>query len=480
MLFNSYEFVVFFPLVMLFFFNLPYGARPLFLLLASYIFYMWWRPEYIILLLFQTFIDYIAGIYIADSKSPSRRKLFLALSMTSNLSVLFFYKYFMFFNSTGKALFELLHLQYPVPYMEILLPVGISFYTFQSMSYTIDVYRGETKVERSFLIFSLFVTFFPQLVAGPIERSSNLLSQIYERQAFDTRRLVHGLRHILWGLFKKMVIADRLAVIVHSAYSDPHQHKGLPLLVATYCFAFQIYCDFSGYSDIATGTAQVMGYRLMCNFWKPYHAQSIGDFWRRWHISLSTWFRDYVYIPLGGNRVSRFRQHVNLFVTFLASGFWHGANWTFIVWGALHGLYMVCSLATQKWRDKLRARTGLERWPRFLALFRVFVTFHLVCLGWIFFRAQSLKDAWYITTHLFSSLDPSRLLNLGLTGCELGIAAGCIVILETVHLLEQKHPLKELLDSVPMWVRWPMYVGMSLAVLNLGTVTEIPFIYFQF
>lgn len=480
MLFNSYEFVVFLPIVLLLFFKLPYIVRPLFLLIASYIFYMWWRPEYIVLLLIQTFIDYMAGIYIADSRSARSRRLFLALSMASNLGILFFYKYFMFFNETGRAVLEALHVQYPIPQLEIILPMGISFYTFQSMSYTIDVYRGSTKVERSFLTFSLFVTFFPQLVAGPIERSSSLLSQIHERQVFDVQRFVYGMRHILWGLFKKIVIADRLAVVVQTAYENPSQHKGLPLLLATYCFAIQIYCDFSGYSDIAVGSAQVMGFRLMTNFWKPYHAQSIGDFWQRWHISLSTWFRDYVYIPLGGNRVSRFRHYANLFVTFLISGLWHGANWTFVVWGALHGLYMICSLATKSWRNVLCNKTGLGRWPRAIVLFRIFATFHLVCFGWIFFRAQSVKEAWYITTHLFSDWDWSRLLKLGLSESELGIAFSSILVLETVHLWEKDRPFKERLDDVPVILRWAIYLGLIMTILNFGTVTEIPFIYFQF
>ncbi|MCE7945771.1 MAG: MBOAT family protein, partial [Chlorobi bacterium CHB1] len=311
MLFHSLEFIIFFPVVVAIYFLAPLRFRQFFLLLASYYFYMCWKAEYAVLILLSTGIDYVAALHM--HKTSGRGNIF-----------------------------------YEFPLFDILLPVGISFYTFQTLSYTIDVYRSEKTPERNFIKFALYVTFFPQLVAGPIERSTRLLPQFDHEHKFDANRVVSGLRLMLWGFFKKLVIADRLALYVNEVYNNPADYTGLPVIIATYFFAFQIYCDFSAYSDIAIGAARVLGFDLMKNFRQPYLAQSIGEFWKRWHISLSTWFRDYLYIPLGGNRVSRLRWYVNLMAVFLISGLWHGANWTFVVWGALHGSYFVLSLLTQK------------------------------------------------------------------------------------------------------------------------------------
>jgi D-alanyl-lipoteichoic acid acyltransferase DltB (MBOAT superfamily) len=341
MLFNSIQFLIFFPVIATIYFLLPHRYRWLLLLVGSYYFYMSWKPEYIILILASTLIDYSVGLKLGSESRPAIRRRWLLLSLVTNLGLLFSFKYFNFFNDSFRQLFQMANLSYPVPALNVLLPVGISFYTFQTLSYTIDVYRGKIQPERHLGVFALFVSFFPQLVAGPIERSGNLLPQFYQKTAVDYERIISGLQRMTWGFFKKVVIADRLALLVNTVYNHPTEFSGMPLIIATYAFGFQIYCDFSAYSDIAIGAARVMGFDLMENFRQPYYARSIPEFWRRWHISLSTWFRDYVYLPLGGNRVKLPHWVFNILVVFVVSGLWHGANWTFVIWGALHGIFMV-------------------------------------------------------------------------------------------------------------------------------------------
>jgi len=319
MQFNSIEFLVFFFIVVVFYFSIPYRFRWILLLAASYYFYMCWRPEYIILIIASTLVDYIAGLKMGGIESKPRRKKYLIISLMINLGLLFSFKYFNFFNDSLRILFSRYNMLYRVPSFNILLPVGISFYTFQTLSYTIDVYRGERRPERHLGIFALYVAFFPQLVSGPIERSKRLLPQFYKRFDFDYKRLTHGLRLMLWGFFQKVVIADRLAIVVDHVYNNPSEHTSTAFIIATYFFAFQIYCDFAGYTDIARGAAKILGYELMLNFQRPYFAKSIRDFWRRWHISLTSWFRDYLYIPLGGNRVVKWRWYYNLFIVFFIS-----------------------------------------------------------------------------------------------------------------------------------------------------------------
>lgn len=365
MLFNSLQFLLFLPVVVALYFATPHRFRWALLLLASYYFYAAWRPEYLLLIIASTLVDYLCALRMGRLESRRRRKKYLVLSLGSNLGLLFGFKYLTFFNESTRAVFDQLNIFYGVPTFEILLPVGISFYTFQTLSYTIDVYRGARPPERHLGIFALYVSFFPQLVAGPIERSTRLLPQFFQHHGFDAGRVQSGLRLILWGFFKKIVIADRLAVYVNAVYANPSAYDGPSLLLATYFFAFQIYCDFSAYSDIAIGSARVMGFELMQNFRRPYFARSIQEFWQRWHISLSTWFRDYVYLPLGGNRVPTWRWYTNLLLVFLVSGLWHGANWTFVVWGALHGTYLVFAIATRDRRDHMwrRLEQLLPRWP---------------------------------------------------------------------------------------------------------------------
>ena len=330
MLFNSFHFLVFFIVVTSLYFALPYKNRWFLLLISSCYFYMAFVPIYILILGFTIVIDYFAGIYI-ENATGKKKKFYLIFSLIANIGVLAIFKYYNFINANLSFLLHGFALTNPLPYLSILLPIGLSFHTFQAMSYTIEVYRGNQKAERHFGIYSLYVMFYPQLVAGPIERPQNLLHQFRERYDFNYERVTSGLRLMAWGLFKKVVIADRLAIVVDTVYNNPEQHNSLTLIIATIFFAFQIFCDFSGYSDMAIGAARVMGFKLMTNFDKPYQSKSIHEFWKRWHISLSTWFRDYFYISLGGNRVSIPRWYLNLFLVFLVSGLWHGANWTFVI-----------------------------------------------------------------------------------------------------------------------------------------------------
>ena len=334
-------------------------------------------PVYIVILACTILVDYMAGIAIERSEGQ-RKRLFLIVSLASNIGFLAFFRYFGFLNDNMALLARLIHWNYPLTALHILLPIGLSFHTFQAMSYTIEVYRGNQKAEKHLGIFALFVMFYPQLVAGPIERPQNLIHQFHEKHIIEYQSVVDGLKLMAWGLFKKVVIADRLALLVNVVYNNPTAYTGLTLIVATVFFAYQIYCDFSGYSDMAVGAAQVMGFKLTNNFYRPYFSKSIAEFWRRWHISLSTWFRDYLYISLGGNRVSKARWHFNILLTFLISGLWHGANWTYIFWGALNGTYLLFSMWTNDIRNKIADFLGLNKWPKTYRLAQVMTTFSLV------------------------------------------------------------------------------------------------------
>jgi len=480
MQFNSVEFLIFFPVVVLLYFALPHRWRRWLLLAASYYFYMAWRAEYLLLLLFSTLFDYLIALRMEAIAPLRARRTLLFASLGVNLGLLFVFKYFNFFSDSARQLFNQFNLFYDIPTFHLLLPVGISFYTFQSMSYVIDVYRGKQKAERNLGIFALFVAFFPQLVAGPIERSTAMLPQFLARHSFDYDRVTSGLRRMAWGFFKKVVIADKAALIVDAIYNDPTHHQGLPLLVATYLFAFQIYCDFSGYSDIAIGAARVLGFELMENFHQPYLARSIADFWRRWHISLSTWFRDYLYIPLGGNRVSQPRLYLNLLLVFLVSGLWHGARWTFVTWGALHGLYMVLGVALAAPWLHLRTRLQDRRWPMVLNTVQIVVVFHLVLFAWIFFRARTMPEAIYITTHLFPAWPwtlNSTTLHVG--AIPLAVLGLAIVGMALIEQLRRRHQLR--LTMEPFWWRWSAYYLLVACILLFGELNrQGQFIYFQF
>jgi D-alanyl-lipoteichoic acid acyltransferase DltB (MBOAT superfamily) len=495
MLFNSFHFFLFFPVVTLLYFALAHRFRWILLLAASYYFYMCWRPEYIVLIMISTTVDYFAAIKIEDARAPRVRKYFLLTSLVVNFGLLFSFKYFNFIAATLSGLLALVHAPVSIPALDVLLPVGISFYTFQEVSYVIDVYRGHLPAQRHLGVFALYVSYFPQLVAGPIERSPRLMPQLTERHQFNTEDAVYGLRMILWGMCKKVVIADNLATWVDAVYEAPGACPGPVLALGTICFAFQIYCDFSGYSDIAVGSARIMGISLMRNFDRPYLSRSIPEFWQRWHISLSTWFRDYVYIPLGGSRVSPWRWYANILIVFAVSGLWHGANWTFVVWGTLHGSYYVIGKLLARPRAALVAVTGLGKVPRLRAVLQTALTFVLACFAWIFFRAPNMESAWAVISGLPFGWDLLLHLNYGhfasvmavLSGADVGsgivygsVLTACIVSVLGYDMYMRHSDWAEVIDGYHVAVRWASYVVICLAVLNLGVSRVIPFQYFQF
>ncbi len=479
MLFNSLQFLIFFSIVTATYFALPHRRRWQLLLIASCYFYMVLVPEYILILFFLIVVDYSAGLLMERTTGHTRR-LVLVLSLIANIAMLGVFKYFNFLNTNLHAVFNLLGTHYTMSNLSLVLPIGLSFHTFQSMSYTIEVYRNRYRPEHHLGIYALYVLFYPQMVAGPIERPGNLLRQFHEEQSFDYQRVADGLKLMVWGLFKKVVIADRLALLVNHVYDNPTATAGLPLVLATYAFSVQIYCDFSGYSDIAIGAAKVMGIRLMNNFDRPYYSKSIAEFWRRWHISLSSWFKDYLYISLGGNRVPRPRWYFNLLVVFLVSGLWHGANWTFVLWGALHGFFLIFSVVTERQRATLARLVGLDRFPVAQKFIRVFITFHLVTFSWILFRARSLSDVWYTITHLGLTMPAGSVAALGLGRLDLAVAVLSIVVLECVHLLQRKEPIMARLRSRPAWARWSVYATAVAVILLFGEFISLDFIYFQF
>ncbi|MEW6536645.1 MAG: MBOAT family O-acyltransferase [Candidatus Auribacterota bacterium] len=480
MLFNSLHFLLFFPIVTMLYFMMPYRFRWVFLLTASYYFYMCWKMEYIILIVVSTLIDYYAGVMMGKNEDKAKRRKYLILSLISNLGLLFAFKYFNFFNDSARAVFNHFNIAYHIPAFKFLLPVGISFYTFQTMSYSIDVYRGEKEPEKHLGIFALYVAFFPQLVAGPIERSTRLLPQFFVEHSFDYKRVTDGLKLMMWGFFKKLVIADRLAFLVNGPYNNPGDYSPTQLLIATYFFAFQIYCDFSGYSDIAIGSAQVLGFDLMDNFNRPYFSKSISEFWKRWHISLSSWFKDYLYIPLGGNRKGKARWYFNMFTVFLVSGLWHGANWTFVIWGALHGFYLMFSIFSYPFRALLHKLFLMKKFPGVHKYVQVFITFHLVLLSWIFFRANSVTDAFYIIRHI-GDISVSDVISFAKgVQIEFIIAVCSIAFMEFVHLIQRHSRIRHMLAERPIYVRWAVYYAVIFGIIFFGKFTQQQFIYFQF
>lgn len=488
MLFNSTQFFFFFIIVTTLYFLLEHKYRWFLLLAASCYFYMAFVPIYILILGVTIVTDYIAGIYIESAKG-SKRKLFLIMSLVANIGVLAIFKYYNFFADNINVLFDKTALHINLPLINILLPIGLSFHTFQAMSYTIEVYRGNQKAERNFGIYSLYVMFYPQLVAGPIERPQNLLYQFYEKHNFEYNRVVDGLKLMGWGLFKKVVIADRLAKLVNHVYSNPRDFNGIELIIASVFFSFQIYCDFSGYSDMAIGSAKVMGFKLMTNFNKPYFSRSISEFWKRWHISLSTWFKDYLYISLGGNRKGIPRWYLNLLIVFIVSGFWHGANWTFIVWGCLHGVFLISALLITKVKNKYFHVNQLSQNIFFsLPVFQVLITYFLVTIAWIFFRAANLSDAMYIVTHLFHktsySFSPEGfrllMLNLGVSRFEFMMGVLLIIGLLGIEYLQLHLLNNKWFSSKPAWVRYSVYFLLIMTIITFGVFNQSQFIYFQF
>lgn len=494
MLFNSIQFIVFFPIVVLLYFAVPKKIRYLWLLAASYFFYMCWNAKYAVLLLYSTAVTYFSGLLIdrCDKKrQPQRRKkFFVALSFILNLSLLFFFKYFDFTVENINFVLAKCNLEIITPPFDFMLPVGISFYIFQALSYTMDVYRKEIYVERNFLKYALFVSFFPQLVAGPIERSKNLLKQISTDNVFSYENFRRGLLIMLWGYFQKIVIADRIGILVDTVYGNVGKYAGGYYLLASVLFAVQIYCDFSGYSLIAAGAARVMGFQLMENFNCPYFAKSVAEFWRRWHISLTSWFRDYLYIPLGGNQKGTVRKYLNVMIVFLVSGLWHGAQWTYVVWGGLNGLFQVAGNILAPVRKRAGKRLKLNENSFGSRVFCTLATFALVDVTWIFFRAANIQDALHMIKSIFTVQNPwiftdNSIYGLGLDQKQMFLLIFSLAVLFAADWLKYKkiNMLEKILEQ-DLWCRWTVYLGGILFVLIFGiwgnAYDAQAFVYFQF
>lgn len=470
MLFNSLHFLAFFPIVCIIYFLLPtLKARNIFLLGASYYFYMNWEPIYALLLLSSTLITYLAAIGIAQYPQNDKKKLYLISSLVLNLSLLFFFKYYNFAAENLSLLLTNLGLAIQIPKFRVLLPVGISFYIFQALGYSIDVYRGKTPAEKNFFTYALFVSFFPQLVAGPIERSTNLLPQFKRKHPFSYENIMSGINLMLWGYFLKLVLADRCALYVDAIFNNVSYHNGGSFLLASLIFPFQIYGDFAGYSLIAIGAAKIMGFSLMENFRRPYFSTTVTDFWHRWHISLSTWFKDYVYIPLGGNRVSTSRCYFNVMITFIISGMWHGANWTFIAWGSIHGVLQ----CIEKWLGWNKSQFQWNTWEKFI---HWILTFCIVCLAWIFFRANNINDAIIIIKGIFCNFDFPFITTI----------PDMILIIIALFIVFIKESIDEFnweisISRSPYWlIRHLFIVGIIIYIIMFGVLNGGQFIYFQF
>jgi alginate O-acetyltransferase complex protein AlgI len=473
MLFNSFDFVVFLVVVTSLYFVLPHRYRWLLLLAASCLFYMSFVPAYILILLSTIVIDYFTGMWIEDTPEPHKKRRYLLISVLSVCANLFIFKYFNFFNQNAAAIAAALNWNYPIRTLQIILPIGLSFHTFQSLSYVIEVYRGRQRAERHFGLFALYVMYFPQLVAGPIERPQNLLHQFRDNQRFDSSRLRDGLSLALWGLFKKVVVADSLALYVNAVYDSIPHHTGPTLLLATYFFAFQIYCDFSGYSDIARGVSRIYGIELMKNFETPYFATSIAGFWARWHISLSSWFRDYLYIPLGGNRLSLARTCFNLLIVFMVSGLWHGARWTFVIWGMLHGIYVIIERLLSLVSERLAPNRMRESGP-LLRTVKVLTTFHLVLVAWVFFRADSVPLAVLALRKIAVEHGP-------IFWDEMIVPASfALVVLLVLEAFNRKTHYWSDLNRFSVGFRAAYSMALLFAVALFGIEQGSRFIYFQF
>lgn len=469
MLFNSIAFLLFFPILCALYFCIPASQlrlRNLLLLVASYYFYMNWDPAYALLLLTSTVITYLAALGIGYFKEKRKKKICLVSSLVLNLAILFLFKYFNFLAMNIETALQASGFAVNMPKFALLLPVGISFYTFQALGYSIDVYRGTVKIERDFPTYALFVSFFPQLVAGPIERSQNLLPQFKQQHRFDYDAVMSGVKLMVWGYFMKLVLADRCGIYVDTIFNNVDKHNGGSYLVASLLFPFQIYGDFAGYSLIAIGVARVLGFRLMENFHRPYFACTIGEFWHRWHISLSTWFKDYVYIPLGGNRVGKLRNYFNLLITFVVSGIWHGANWTFLCWGTIHGILLCVEKAFGISKQKYTGAKKSFHWA---------ATFVLVCFAWILFRANNLSDAVSVVTGIFT--------NLGTPKPEYAnfIAIGlAMTVLLTKEFADEFNWKIRVADSKSWLVRHIYLIIMIAYIILFGVLGGDQFIYFQF
>lgn len=477
MLFNSIDFALFLPIVFILYWfvvNKNLKLQNALILLSSYVFYEWWDWRFLSLLLFSTVVDYSIGLQMAKSTNQKHRKQLLFLSLAVNLGLLGFFKYYNFFIDNFTTAFTFFGGAIQPNTLSIILPVGISFYTFQTLSYTIDIYRKKIEPTKDFLGFAAFVSFFPQLVAGPIERASNLLPQFHKKREFDKDEAIIGVKQIIWGLFKKVVIADNCAQFANEIFANHASFSSVTLILGVIYFSFQIYCDFSGYSDIAIGTARLFNFKLMVNFRYPYFSRDIAEFWRRWHISLTTWFRDYVYIPLGGSRVTRGKQIRNVFIVFIVSGFWHGANWTFIVWGAINALFFIPLLLSNRNRTNTDTIAYNRMLPTLKEMFSLLTTYCIALFGWIFFRASSIADAIEYLTGVFKGDFVIEMLRIERYSFEI---LPLILILLGIEWFSRN-------KEFPLFSTKPNYLKVSLIIaiiLIFGSFSIAQdFIYFQF
>lgn len=478
MLFNTLSFAIFFPVVFILYWfvtNKNLRLQNALLLVASYFFYACWDWRFLFLLIFSTLLDFVTGIKMSDAQTIRAKKSWFWLSIVINLGFLGVFKYYNFFADTfAQALSELgFHVS---PWtLNVILPVGISFYTFHGLSYVIDIYKNRIKAEKDFITYSVFVSFFPLLVAGPIERSTHLLPQLKEKRTFDAGKAIDGLRQILWGLFKKVVIADQCAVYANTIFNNPGDYSGSTLLLGALFFTFQIYGDFSGYSDIALGTARLLGIDLLRNFAFPYFSRDIAEFWRRWHISLSTWFRDYLYIPLGGSKGGTLMKIRNTLIIFLVSGFWHGANWTFIIWGALNALYIMPSIIFNTHRDNLNIVAQGRYFPTIKELFSIILTFSLTVFAWIFFRSENVGNAFAFIKKIFS---PGLFSKPSIMPVMMFVLLIIFIIIEWLGR-EHQYAIAHLEQRFPKIIRWSFYYATIILIMFFSG-TKQQFIYFQF
>lgn len=472
MVFNSLIFVTFFIVITILYFVLPHKYRWGLLLAGSCYFYMYFLPIYILILGFTVVIDYFAGIYI-DRAEGANRKRWLTISLIANIGVLAFFKYYNFLNKSITDFLGLFDYYNHIPFLKILLPVGLSFHTFQAMSYTIEVYRGHQKPERHFGIYSLYVMFYPQLVAGPIERPQNLLHQFHEEKKFDYDRVVSGLKLMLWGFIKKLVVADRLSIYIDAVYGNYQFHSGITMIIATFFFMFQIYCDFSGYSDIAIGAARVMGFNLMTNFRRPFFSKSIKEVWQRWHISLTTWFRDYLYFPLGGSRRGKLKLFRNIFIVFAISGLWHGAAWTFVLWGVLNAVLLIGEQILNPVLRKIHVLLG-----PFKNIVRILCTsFSFIAIA-VFFRAPTVTQAFAMIRDMVT-LKPGNIFK-GEPPVNFGYYVFALFFLIGVEFVQEYFPNVKIINNENVVVRYTGYVVMLTILLMVGVFNGGQFIYFQF
>lgn len=483
MLFNSLDFAIFLPIVFLLYWfvaNKNLKIQNLLIVISSYIFYGWWDWRFLSLIVFSTAVDYLIGVALLKEEHPSKRKLFLWTSIIINLGFLGFFKYYNFFVDSFVASFSFFGFQIQGNSLDIILPIGISFYTFQTLSYSIDVYRRKLVPTTDFIAFSAFVCFFPQLVAGPIERATHLLPQFYSKRKFEYDKAVDGVRQILWGLFKKIVIADNCAEYANIIFNNSENYSGSTLALGAILFTFQIYGDFSGYSDIAIGTSKLFGFDLMQNFKFPYFSRDIAEFWRRWHISLSTWFRDYLYIPLGGSKGGTWMRIRNTFIIFIVSGFWHGANWTFVIWGFLNALYILPSIILHTNRKNVEIVAHGKLFPDLRDLISIILTFALTVFAWIFFRAENVQHAIAIISEVFSRslFTIPKFVNQG----PFLVIAFLIFIFFIIEWLgrEQKFALEKIATNWEKSYRLLFYYSIVLIIMVCGNFKENQFIYFQF